>query len=108
MYEIVVAVLCSTALAAIVNQVGNALQWRRQREAAKSDNKDDRLVRMERGMRSIMLDRIQHLCKAYIHDGAVDADDLRRLHCMHDNYHDLGGNGDLDTLMARVEELPIK
>ena len=58
--------------------------------------------------RVILLDRIQYLCRCYIHDGAVDFDDRRRLHKMHDAYHALGGNGDLNTLMAAVDELPVK
>jgi hypothetical protein len=31
------------------------------------------------------------------------------LHKMHNVYHDgLGGNGDLDSLMSNVDELPLK
>ena len=36
-----------------------------------------------------------------------DVDDRRRLHIMHECYHTLGGNGDLDKLMEDVNKLPI-
>ena len=42
-------------------------------------------------------------------EGAVDYDDRRLLHKMHHNYHtELGGNGDLDAIMAEVDKLPLK
>lgn len=60
------------------------------------------------GMMAMMLDRIQYLCKCYIEDKSVDFDDRRRLHIMHDIYHnDLKGNGDLDLLMKEVDSLPL-
>lgn len=108
MTEILIAVLCSSALAALINQIGNAMQWKRQRKAAAEDNKDGRMDNLEAGLRSMMLDRIQYLCKTYIHEGEVDVDDRRRLHIMHENYHKLGGNGDLDKLMLQVDNLPLK
>lgn len=108
MNDVIMAALCSSVLVALVNQIGNSIQWKRQREAAKQDNKDSRLEALEKGVRSMMLDRLQYLCKAYIKDGVIDVDDRRRLHIMHDCYHALGGNGDLDKLIEQVNELPIK
>lgn len=108
MTEILVAALASSALAALINQVGNALQWKRQRAAAQEDGVDQRIKNLEQGMMAVLLDRIQYLCKCYIKDGSVDVDDLRRLHIMHERYHTLGGNGDLDQLMEAVNHLPLK
>lgn len=108
MTEILVAVLASSAFAALINQVGNALQWKRQRAAAQEDGVDQRIKNLEQGMMAVLLDRIQYLCKCYIKDGAVDVDDLRRLHIMHERYHELGGNGDLDQLLDAVNHLPLK
>ena len=108
MTEILVAALASSALAALINQVGNALQWKRQRAAAQEDGEDSRIKNLEQGMMAVLLDRIQYLCKCYIKDGSVDVDDLRRLHIMHERYHQLGGNGDLDQLMGAVNHLPLK
>lgn len=104
MQQIIIAALASSVIAALINQVGNAIQWKRQRAAAKEDNSNI----LMKGMMALLLDRLQHLCKAYIDDGAVDLDDRRRLHIMHECYHKLGGNGDLDTLMHSVDKLPLK
>lgn len=106
--EILLAILGGSALAALVNQVGNAVQWNRQRKASLDDQGKTRLDKLEAGMMAMMLDRIQFLCKSYIEDQTIDVDDRRRLHIMHECYHGLGGNGDLDTLMEAVNQLPIK
>lgn len=108
MMDILLAILGGSALAALVNQIGNALLWKRQRGAELDDQGDTRLDKLEAGMMAMMLDRIQFLCKSYIEDQTIDVDDRRRLHIMHECYHGLGGNGDLDTLMEAVNQLPIK
>lgn len=108
MQQVIIAVLASSALAALINQIGNARQWKRQREAAKEDGEDSRFKKLEQAMMAMMLDRIQYLCKSYIKDGDVDIDDRRRLHIMHERYHSLGGNGDLDALMEEVNKLPLR
>lgn len=105
--EILLAILGGSALAALVNQVGNAVQWNRQRKASLDDRGKTRLDKLEAGMMAMMLDRIQYLCKRYLKDQSIDVDDRRRLHIMHECYHTLGGNGDLDKLMEDVNKLPI-
>ena len=68
----------------------------------------DEINSLKAGMRVMMLDRIQFLCKKYIEQGYVDYDDRRRLHQMHDSFHnDLDGNGDADILIADVNKLPL-
>lgn len=108
MMDILLAILGGSALAALVNQIGNALLWKRQRKAALNDQGNTRMDKLEAGMMAMMLDRIQYLCKSYIEDQSIDVDDRRRLHIMHECYHGLGGNGDLDTLMEDVNKLPIR
>ena len=105
--EILLAILGGSALAALVNQVGNAVQWNRQRKASLDDQGKTRLDKLEAGLMAMMLDRIQYLCKRYLKDQSIDVDDRRRLHIMHECYHTLGGNGDLDKLMEDVNKLPI-
>ena len=61
------------------------------------------------GLKWVLYDRIRHLGQAYIKEGAVDFDDRRILHEMHNSYHNgLNGNGDLDALMDAVDKLPLK
>lgn len=107
--------LSGAAGAAIIKLIDGVIQWilsrvGKGRDAQRIALKDleKRLERVEAGNMSMLLDRIQHLCKSYIADGSVDTDDLRRLHIMHTNYHTVGGNGDLDKLMSRVDALPLR
>lgn len=60
-------------------------------------------------MRVLLRDRIKYLSRSYITVGVIAYDDRRDLFKMHGVYHnELGGNGDLDSLMQQVERLPIK
>lgn len=101
--------------AAIIKLFDGLLQFALQRRAKKSDagakhksETDKRLDAIQDCMMVSMLDRIQYLCKCYIKDGCIDVEDRRRLHIMHQKYHGVGGNGDLDELIAMVDELPLK
>lgn len=107
--------LSGAAGAAAIKLLDGVVQWALGRLGKRGDKKhatlveiESRLKTVEGGSMALLLDRIQHLCKAYIAEGSVDADDLRRLHIMHDHYHKEGGNGDLDKLMQRVDMLPLK
>lgn len=76
----------------------------------------ERLDRLERQMEAVakanklmMLDRILHIGLGHIEKGEITLEERRRLHEMHDCYHnDLGGNGDANLIMAAVDALPLK
>jgi hypothetical protein len=52
-------------------------------------------------------DRIIHLCKYYIEQGFISADDLDNLYTyLYLPYKAMGGNGVAERLVHRVEELP--
>ena len=60
-------------------------------------------------LKLILIDRILHLGQGYIAKGEVSFDDRRRLHEMHDCYHNrLKGNGDANLVMEGVDELQLK
>lgn len=60
-------------------------------------------------MKYVLYDRIRFLGQAYIDAGEIDFDDRRILNNMHHSYYfGPGGNGDLDTLMNKVNHLPLK
>lgn len=114
MSETILVLLSGAAGAAVIKLLDNLLQHFLDRHAKRQDceakeetETEKRIARLEGATMSMLLDRIQYLCKVYIRDGSVDADDLRRLHIMHDHYHEEGGNGDLDKLMTRVDHLPL-
>lgn len=104
MRELLLPLLTGACGAALIKILDNVIMWKLNRK----DTGDAKFKALQEGQRVILLDRIQYLCRCYIHDDKVDFDDRRRLHKMHDAYHALGGNGDLDTLMAAVDELPVK
>ena len=120
MSEAWIAVLSSGALVAAIEGVREYFVWRRNRKAAKQDkaeataekNQDDLNRKVDAlivANRYILYDRIKYLAECYIEDKEVLFEDRRMLHKMHKSYHyGLNGNGDLDLLMAAVDELPLK
>lgn len=113
--EELITILAGATGAAAIKLIDGVIQWYLKRKDKEHDVKEQADVEQDldiqsikKGMRIMLLDRIQYLCKAYIKQGWVDYDDRRRLHLMHDVYHDNGGNGDLDLLMHDVDQLPIK
>lgn len=76
----------------------------------------DRLKEMEandkaqqEGIKYVLLDRIIYIGQSFINHGEVTYDERKRLGDMHAVYHEkLGGNGDADSVMKDVYELPLK
>ena len=114
--EIILAILGSSVLSALISQVGAFI-------LKKEDHKENKFEKIEadvmnihkdissitEGVKLLMLDRIRYVGQSYIKEGCVDFDDRRLLKMMHKVYHyGLGGNGDLDTLMEEVDNLPLK
>ena len=59
------------------------------------------------GVREMLYDRIKHLGRKYIEAGQVREEDYNSINRMWTVYHDeLGGNGFLDGVMDKIEELP--
>ncbi len=128
--DILIAVVSGGVGAAVVKLIGDGLAWKRNRKAVIEDraeqkkddaeklaalNTEERLKTIEaktdaqsEALKFILYDRIRYLALAYIADGEIDFDDRRILNDMHRSYHNgLNGNGDLDTLMAEVNRLPL-
>ena len=115
MNEILPLLLTGAAGAAVIKLADNVIMWALNRKAKREENEDEeedavhqQLKALRTGQKVILLDRIQYLGQCYIFEGEIDFDDRRRLHQMHDAYHTLGGNGDLNTLMETVDHLPLK
>ena len=119
-WAVAITIISSGATTAIIQGFREWLAWRRDRKAKKEDteerNTDQRLEDIEaktdaqsEALKYIIYDRVRFLGQAYIAEGEIDFDDRRILNDMHKSYHyGLGGNGDLDTLMAEVNKLPLK
>lgn len=117
--------LTGAAAAAIIKLLDNLLLWLLNRRAAKADKSEERAIAAQQtedkwkadteasvnelkdALRIIMVDRIRHLGHRYLKDGEIDYDDRKYLNEMHAVYRSLGGDGDLDLLMANVNDLPL-
>ena len=74
----------------------------------KKDEQEAEESAERKALRYLMLYIIEERCKEHINDGAISVDDLRRVHKWHELYHDgLGGNGDADQLLKKVEALRL-
>ena len=90
----IVAVISSGLLSTIINRVFDYL---------------DKKSGTQNGIRVILKDRIRYLCTRYIEQGWIYEDELEDLVKMHDCYQKaLKGNGYLDSLMHRVQNLDIR
>lgn len=73
------------------------------------DKNKDKKTGISKGVQIILYDRIKYLCRCYIQQGEITANDLEDLERMWNVYHnDLDGNGFLDALMSEVRKLSIK
>ena len=108
MPQTLILVLTGAVGAAGVKMFESIVLWWLSRRAAQEDTEDAEITALKAALQVILADRLQYLCRCYIRDGSVNYDDRRRLHKMHDAYHGVGGNGDLNTLMQAVDALPIQ
>lgn len=125
--EVIGYLLTGAAAAAFIKLIDNVILWHLNRKASKEDKADekaeaakkgeekwkkdteDSINGLKDGLRIIMLDRIRWLGQRYLKEGEIDFDDRRYLNEMHQVYHgSLGGNGDLNSLMEDVNDLPLK
>lgn len=89
----VLSIILTAAATALVAEVG------RQR-------KED--TGINNGVRTLLYNDIKTFAKTYIARGSITMEELEDLHTMHAVYHkDLDGNGYLDAIMAKVNELPV-
>ncbi len=106
---IIGGLLGGSAVAALINQIGEGIRQKRKRKYEKDDGESDDLAALKSGLKWVLYDRIRYLGQAYIAAKKIDFDDRRILNEMHKSYHNgLGGNGDLDNLMKEVNSLPLK
>ena len=102
-------IIGSNVIAELIRQRG---ETKRQKDKQKHDDtkvESDDMKAVKTALKWVMYDRIRYLGLAYVKDGEIDIDDRRILREMHNSYHEgLGGNGDLDDLMAQVGRLPLK
>lgn len=102
--NVILAIIGGGTGAAIVAGFVTLTQFlinRRDKRSGKADANN-------KALRYLMLYIIQERAKQHIKEKCISLDDRRSLHHWHDLYHNgLGGNGDADTLMEQVDNLPL-
>lgn len=93
---IVTALLGSSVLSTVLGRIF-------QRRDEKRRNNDG----VNAGVRMLLYDKIKYLGLKHISAGTIKADELEDLIEMHKTYHEMGGNGFLDSIMEQVHKLPI-
>lgn len=93
---VILAIITSGTLSALISGM-----------FALSSQKKQEKNGLREGVRVLLYDRIKYLCKKAIKAGGITSDQLEDILSMHNVYHDLGGNGFLDSLIAQVKSLPI-
>lgn len=69
-------------------------------------NKD--ILSLNTALQMSLRNEIRQLCRRYIREGEIDFDERGDLLELHQAYHNLGGNGNLDADMKTVKDLPLK
>jgi len=122
----------ATVLVALIALVGNIVLWVLNWRSKKSDKVEELTEQVSTlagevkkltdkvsdlsglsetyadGLRVSLHDRLRYLGQLHIRAREIDLDDRANLIQMHDAYHALGGNGNLDALMHQIEKLPLK
>ena len=105
MEGILTAFLSGSAASALITGLVALLQARLQRGRRQSET-EQALVS---GVKFLLMDVIAQRAVRYLQAGEAELHDKQLLRQMHQVYHTgLGGNGDLDTLMERVDQLPVR
>lgn len=80
----------------------------------KKEKKDERLDKIEESLealkeaqRASMEERIRYLVGHYYDKGSITLSEKANLKDMHKRYVGVGGNGNLDTEMELLDEIPV-
>lgn len=83
-----------------------ALLWIFQRYTKKQSDTNKKQAALEKGMRSLLRDRIVQSCIKYSKQGNVPMEELDNITNMFSAYTDLGGNGATKSIYERFLNLP--
>ncbi len=101
--DFVVSLVSGSMGAAVVAGVFGVVMYRLQ----KKDKQDEMKQAERKALCYVLLYIIEERAKECLADGNITLSELRRIHHWHRVYKTLGGNGDADDLLNRLEALPI-
>lgn len=107
--EIIVAILASGGLWSVVSAIIAAWLDSRREKRAEERGEGERMEAHSRALRGLLYGELEKRCTDYIKKGRISAaelNDLRKYY--YEPYHDgLGGDGTIEALFGRVENLPV-
>ena len=108
--EIIVAILASGGLWSVVSALVAAWLDRRREMRAEEQISAGVLDAHGRALRGLLYGELERKCTAHLKKGKISAaelNDLRKYY--YEPYHDgLGGDGTIEALFGRVENLPVE
>ena len=108
--EIVLAVLASGGLWSVVNVIVAAWLDGRREKRAEARGEGERMEAHSRALRGLLYGELEKRCTDFIKKGRISAaelNDLRKYY--YEPYHDgLNGDGTIEALFGRVENLPVE
>jgi hypothetical protein len=115
MNEVIIALLTGGAAAGLIKLIDGVIQaGMSKRGETLKDLKETLNVlckdvaMVTHGQRVLFHDRIIFVCKSYLEAGSISLAERESLIEMHNQYHAIGGNGNLDLLMVQINELPLR
>ena len=67
----------------------------------------DEQAKIKAGLIAMLHDRLYQSCQHFLRQGYIIPGDLKNISTMHESYTDLGGNGMIAEMVARVKALPL-
>ena len=78
------------------------------REREEKENKDKEMELLKNGIKSIEFLLLKDQLQSIIQQGYIEIDVYNHYKDIYENYHDLNGNGIIEKLWKRVDELDTK
>lgn len=105
---IIVAVLASSGVWAVVNSItAYFIERRKQKDNSQNITKDE-FDAVVKGLRGLLYGELEQRCSHFIQQGKISAGELNDLRKYYfEPYKSLQGDGTIDKLMQRVENLEI-
>lgn len=92
------------AISSIISAV--YLYIKRQDEQIKLMYKE--LTVLKQGVNGVLFDILTNMYHEKSNNGYCSIEDRKKLEKLHNAYHELGGNGTIDVLMEKMQELPTE
>lgn len=103
-----IIVACISLIGVVVSPIITAnIAAKKQREENQKEQKE-RDKKQDRIFSKMIGGQLQEMCCRVVRDGYIEHETLKQIHDLYDEYKDLGGNGYIDSLLAKVDLLPLK